>query len=694
MKYVVKHDTKGRLRIRCGKFAFSAEEGYGIAAGLQQKIYVTSVSTNHTNGSILVIYDPKHRDEVLNYFDNIKKTDLVCCEPSDHDVMAKTDLEFQQAVAASVVRRFIMKNFMPAPIRIGVTLFRAAGFIAHGVSSLLKCDMNVSVLDAAAISAALVQGDYSSASSVMFLLNLSGMIEDYTRKRTRNALSNSLALNVDTVWLCHEDGTQIQVPMEKVQTGDKIVIRMGSVIPFDGNVVDGEAMVNEAAMTGEPLSVLKKDGSSVFAGTVVEEGSVVIEVRALSSESRLSKIIELIDRSEGLKAGVQSRAENLADSIVPFSFVTSIATYLVTRNITKAMSVLMVDYSCAIKLSVPISVVSAMREAASHKIMVKGGKFLENFAEADTIVFDKTGTLTQACPQVAEVIAVNDFSKDYVLKTAACLEEHFPHSVAKAIVAKALEEGLHHEEEHAEVEYVVAHGIASKIGDNRAIIGSAHFVFDDEDIKFDGRKRNALEKKINGRSAVYLAIGDKLAGAICINDPVKEEAADVLKELRKYGVKNIIMLTGDSESAAKSACQELGIDSYRAQVLPEDKASVIESIKSEGHKVIMVGDGVNDSPALSAADVSVSMKDSSDIAKEVADISLLSANLHSLVTLRKLSMEVMKKINKNYRFIIGFNTMLLALGITGVITPQTSAICHNMSTMGISALSMRPCLKK
>lgn len=662
MKYVVKHDTKGRLRIRCGKFAFSAEEGYGIAAGLQQKIYVTSVNTNHTNGSILVIYDPKHRDEVLNYFDNIKKTDLVCCEPSDHDVMAKTDLEFQQAVAASVVRRFIMKNFMPAPIRIGVTLFRAAGFIAHGVSSLLKCDMNVSVLDAAAISAALVQGDYSSAASVMFLLNLSGMIEDYTRKRTRNALSNSLALNVDTVWLCHEDGTQIQVPMEKVQIGDKIVVRMGSVIPFDGNVV--------------------------------EEGSVVIEVRALSSESRLSKIIELIDRSEGLKAGVQSRAENLADSIVPFSFVTSIATYLVTRNITKAMSVLMVDYSCAIKLSVPISVVSAMREAASHKIMVKGGKFLENFAEADTIVFDKTGTLTQACPQVAEVIAVNDFSKDYVLKTAACLEEHFPHSVAKAIVAKALEEGLHHEEEHAEVEYVVAHGIASKIGDNRAIIGSAHFVFDDEGIKFDGRKRNALEKKINGRSAVYLAIGDKLAGAICINDPVKEEAADVLKELRKYGVNNIIMLTGDSESAAKSACEELGIDSYRAQVLPEDKASVIESIKSEGHKVIMVGDGVNDSPALSAADVSVSMKDSSDIAKEVADISLLSANLHSLVTLRKLSMEVMKKINKNYRFIIGFNTMLLALGITGVITPQTSAICHNMSTMGISALSMRPCLKK
>ena len=662
MKYVVKHDTKGRLRIRCGKFAFSAEEGYGIAAGLQQKIYVTSVNTNHTNGSILVIYDPKHRDEVLNYFDNIKKTDLVCCEPSDHDVMAKTDLEFQQAVAASVVRRFIMKNFMPAPIRIGVTLFRAAGFIAHGVSSLLKCDMNVSVLDAAAISAALVQGDYSSAASVMFLLNLSGMIEDYTRKRTRNALSNSLALNVDTVWLCHEDGTQIQVPMEKVQIGDKIVVRMGSVIPFDGNVV--------------------------------EEGSVVIEVRALSSESRLSKIIELIDRSEGLKAGVQSRAENLADSIVPFSFVTSIATYLVTRNITKAMSVLMVDYSCAIKLSVPISVVSAMREAASHKIMVKGGKFIENFAEADTIVFDKTGTLTQACPQVAEVIAVNDFSKDYVLKTAACLEEHFPHSVAKAIVAKALEEGLHHEEEHAEVEYVVAHGIASKIGDNRAIIGSAHFVFDDEGIKFDGRKRNALEKKINGRSAVYLAIGDKLAGAICINDPVKEEAADVLKELRKYGVNNIIMLTGDSESAAKSACEELGIDSYRAQVLPEDKASVIESIKSEGHKVIMVGDGVNDSPALSAADVSVSMKDSSDIAKEVADISLLSANLHSLVTLRKLSMEVMKKINKNYRFIIGFNTMLLALGITGVITPQTSAICHNMSTMGISALSMRPCLKK
>lgn len=692
MKYIIKHESQGRIRLRCGKFAFSEKEGFGIAERLKQEKFITDVITSHENGGILIKYQNNYKQEVLSLVDSIKKNDLICCEPSDGDLIRTIDKDFQQKLAYKLAKRTVFKLFIPSSLRAVITVCKAIPYILEGISNIFKFNINVAVLDGAAIGASLVQGEYSSSGSIMFLLTLSSMMEDYTRKRTKNALSQSLAVNVDRVWLVTEGG-EISIPMSKAVLGDKIKIRSGGMIPVDGKVVEGEALVNESTMTGEPLSVLKHDGTTVYAGTVVEEGGIVVEITALSSETRINKIISMIDQSESLKADVHSKAEKLADSIVPFSFMTSIGVYLFTRNITKALSVLMVDYSCAIKLSVPISVISAMREASNHRIMIKGGKYLESYAFADTIVFDKTGTLTEACPTVAKVIPLGKSTREEVLRTAACLEEHFPHSVAKAIVKQAHNEGLNHEEEHAEVEYVVAHGISSYLGDKKAVIGSAHFVLEDEKIHVTQSQQKKIDENINGYSAIYLAVGGKLIGVICINDPVRKEAKDVISQLKKLGVKNVIMLTGDSDSAARVACEDLGISEYRAQVLPADKAKIIEEIKAEGRQVIMVGDGINDSPALSAANVSVAMKDSSDIAKEVADITLLSTELNELVTLRLLSKKLFERINRNYKFILVFNTALLALGIGGMITPQTSALCHNMSTMAISAVSMRPCLK-
>lgn len=693
MNYTIKYDGEGRLRVRCGKFAFTEKQGFGIAQFLKKYPYISEVITSHSNGGILITYQSNDRENVLLLLNEIRKTDLAEVEPVDDDVIRQIDREFQNRVASMIVCRGLCRWLLPSPIRTIRTIYKALSYLAEGISSLLKCEINVSVLDGAAIGACLAQGKYSSANSIMFLLSLSSLMEDYTRKRTRNALSQSLAIHVDQVWLVTNQG-EVFVPMSQVHVGDAIRIRTGGMIPVDGTVVDGEAMINEASMTGEPLAVLKQVDSTVYAGTVVEEGSLVIQITALSSETRIQKIIEMIDRSENLKAEVQGKAERLADSIVPFSFLTAIGTYVFTRNITKALSVLMVDYSCAIKLSIPISVISAMREAAGHRIMIKGGKYLESFAAAETIVFDKTGTLTEACPKVKKIIPFGEFTRDEVLRMAACLEEHFPHSVANAIVKQAQEEGLLHEEEHAEVEYVVAHGIASYLGTQRTVIGSAHFIFEDEKIPIISKQITKIEKEINGCSAIYLAVGGELAGVIGIYDPVRNEAKAVIQELRELGISNIVMLTGDSENAAKAVAEELGITSYKSQVLPGDKAGMIEKLRAEGSHVIMVGDGINDSPALSAASVSVAMKDSSDIAKEVADITLLSANLDELITLRRLSQKLFQRIHQNYRFILIFNTTLLAMGLGGIISPQTSALYHNLSTLGISAMSMRPCLQK
>jgi heavy metal translocating P-type ATPase len=543
------------------------------------------------------------------------------------------------------------------------------------------------------VGVSVLQGNFNTASSIMFLLRLSELLEDYTRRKTRNALSQSLALNVDTVWV-EKNGEQVSIPVSQLQIGDKVAVRTGSMIPVDGKVCAGEASVNQASMTGEPLPVFKKPGDSVFAGTALEEGSILVEARSLAGESRINRLVELIDQSENLKAGIQSKAERIADRIVPFSFLLALSVYGFTGNLRKALSVLLVDFSCAIKLATPISVISAMKEASAKRIMVKGGKYLEAMAEADTVVFDKTGTLTVASPAVSRVVPFAGYERDEVLRTAACLEEHFPHSVARAVVRKAQEEELHHEEEHAEVEYIVAHGIATLHRGKRVVIGSFHFVAEDEKVEITQAQIDQVDKDANGDSVIFLGINGKMAGFICITDPPREQAAEAIAALRSAGIRHVVMLTGDSDATARIVAGKLGIDSYRSQVLPEDKAAIVKSLRAKGRKVIMVGDGINDSPALAAADVSVAMKDSSDIAREVADITLLSSDLYSLVTVRQLSRKLMDRIKGNFRSIISVNTALLLLGLAEIITPNTSALLHNAFTMSVSAASMRPCLKE
>ncbi|GAA0078608.1 heavy metal translocating P-type ATPase [Clostridium sp. CTA-5] len=691
MKYKIVHDMPGRLRVRCGEFAFSLEQSYSIEYVLKKSDYIEDVDACHVTGSILIFYNENFKEKVFEIISNINVSELPELDDDNKENSKEIDREFQNTLLHMFGKRLFIKLFMPTPIRKTLAIWNSFKFMNKGVTSLLQGEINVDVLDAASIGAALSQKAYKTAGSIMFLLNISELLEDYTRKKTKNELTKSLAINVESVWLANDD-KEILIPIGNLQVGDKIVIHTGNVIPVDGVVCDGEAMVNQSSMTGEPLAIEKGKDDVVYAGTVVEEGDIKVEVKALCSESRISKIIELIDNSEELKANIQGKAEKLADNIVPFSLFGAAATYLITRNITKALAILLVDYSCAIKLSTPISVISAMREASTHKVMVKGGKYLEALAEADTIVFDKTGTLTVASPTVAKVVAFDGFERNYVLKTSACLEEHFPHSVARAIVKKAAEEELHHKEEHAKVEYVVAHGIASSINEEKAIIGSYHFVFEDEGISLSDKQKELIEKESNGYSLIYLAVGNKPAGFICISDPVREEAKQIISNLKYTGINQVIMLTGDGEKNARIVSEKLGIDKFYAQVLPEEKANIIEELKEAGHKVIMVGDGINDSPALAAADISISMKDGSDIAKEVADATLMSSNLESLVTVRKISQNLMVKINKNYRNILWFNTSLLVLGLFGYIRPTTSAVLHNLSTMGISADSMRPCL--
>ena len=693
MKFKIVHDMPGRIRVRCGQYAFSLDESISLEYVLKRNSYIEDAKASHLTGSILIYYKEENKKYILNIIRGIKVSELPPVEETNKDSTKLIDTNFQKTLVNMVGGRMLMKLFVPMPIRKVITLFKSVGFIKKGLSSLLNGKINVEVLDATSIAAALSQRKFTTASSIMFLLNISELLEDYTRVKTKSQLKNSLAINVDNVWLANND-EEILVPLSQIQVGDKIIIHTGNMIPVDGTVCNGEAMVNQSTMTGEPLPVRKTVEDTVFAGTVVEEGSITIEVKALNSESRISKIIDLIDNSEELKAGIQGKAEKLADRIVPFSLLGAGITYLITRNVTKSLAILMVDYSCAIKLSTPISVISAMREASTHKIMVKGGKYLEALSKADTIVFDKTGTLTVASPEVAKVVPFDGFERDYVLKTVACLEEHFPHSVARAIVKQSEKEELYHKEEHAEVEYIVAHGIASHIGDKKVVVGSSHFVFEDEGVKLLKKNKAVIEKEGNGYSIIYLAVGGKAAGFICIKDPVREEAKEVIGELKGLGIENVIMLTGDGEQTAARVCDELGIDRFYSQVLPEDKANVIEGLKNEGHTVIMVGDGVNDSPALAAANVSIAMKDGSDIAREVADVTLMESDLRNLVLLRILSANVMKKISRNYKNILGINTSLLLLGVLGYMSPTTTALLHNVSTMAISAASMRPCINE
>ena len=688
------YDKGTRLRVRSGQWAFTKEEGYGLASLLLENDFINGVYTSHRNGSILIYYvGVENKSKIFDILDSITLNDLFEAEPTQLQISKEITDDFILKLAKMFGRRLFGRIFYPPPLKILFTLLHASKFLWEGLDSLTSFRIDVALLDGAAVAGALWQRDFGPATSMMFLLAISDALEEYTVQKAKSTLRDSLALNIDTVWLVGEDGVEEPCPAIEVKKGDKVKIHMGDIIPVDGKVVDGEGMVNEASMTGEPLAVHKRPGKTVHAGTVIEEGNIIVEVHSINKETRLNKIIDLIENSEDLKANAQSKAENLADSIVPYSFLATALTYLFTGNAKRALSVLMVDFSCAIKLTTPLSIISAMREASDNRMMVKGGKFLEKYATADTIVFDKTGTLTNASPKVVHVFPMTKrYSREDILRMAACIEEHFAHSIATAIVKHAEEEGIKHEEDHSEVEYIVAHGIATTYGDKRVVIGSRHFLFDDEGIKINKTQEKKIKKEVQEHSVVYMAIDGKLEGLICIDDPVREEAKYVIDELKELGIVNIIMLTGDSESAAKSSAKALGITEYRSQVLPEDKSRIVEELKAEGKTVIMVGDGINDSPALAAADVSVSMKHSSDIAREVADISLLSDDLHDLVTLRKLSTGMFDKINANYRRIVAVNGSLLVLGAFGVITPTTSSFVHNLSTMLFGALSTKSVL--
>ena len=691
MKYQIIYDQPGRLRLRSGMYAFTEQQGYSLAALLRQNPAVLSVEVTWRNCGILIYYKEGCREEILQLVSSICQKDLIEIEAQEEDQSAKLDTDFQMNLVKTAGYHFARKLFLPVLLNNGWILYRSAQYIARGIKELWNHRLNVEVLDAASILASLAQRDCKTASSVMFLLNISSLLEEYTHKRTHNALARSLSINVDRVWRVDGD-TDTLVPMADIHVNDWIRVRSGNLIPVDGRVIDGEAMINEASMTGESLAVAKRADSSVYAGTVLEEGSLVIQVTALSDESRIAQIMDMIDHSEALKAGVQSQAEHLADAIVPYSFIGAIGVFAITRNLTKALSVLMVDYSCAIKLSTPIAVISAMKEASDHGILIKGGKYFEIFSEADTIVFDKTGTITESCPKLDKVIPFGKYTRDEVLRISACLEEHFPHSVARAIVKQAEVEELVHEELHAEVEYVVAHGISSKIGDKKCLIGSYHFIAEDEHIRVTQKQRMEIEAAAQGRSVIYLTIGKSLAGVLLIYDPPRPEAKAVIQDLYKEGIKRIYMLTGDSENAARAVAEEIGVTNYQAQVLPEDKANIIGSLRSDKTKLIMVGDGITDSPALAAADVSVAMQDASDLAREVADITLLHNNLEDIVFLRRLSNAMLQRIKGNYRFIVTFNTGLLVSGLAGLISPAVSAYLHNLSTMMIGASSMRLCL--
>ena len=688
MKYRIVHEGEDRLRVKCGKRAFSKKEGDIISGYLLDSDFISRVRTNPANGSILIEHDKTRSSDVYALLDLLEPDMLI--KEGRYEDFTNEDInaDFTDRLTDMVMHRYLRKMFVPRPLRHLNALFKAVRFIVPGISALLSGKVNVDVLDATSIGISLYQRDFSTASSIMFLLRVSDLLEEYTHQKTKMALVRSLAVNVDRVWKV-EDGQDTEVSVMDIVPGDFIRVRTGHSVPLDGEIVQGEALVNESSMTGEPLSVRRTVDDSVYASSVVEEGNIVIRVRSLATETRIQSIVSLIDSSEKLKAGIENKATRLADGIVPYSFLLAGAVMALTGNVTKAVSVLMVDYSCAIKLTTPVSIISAMREASDHGIMVKGGKFIEAYANADTIVFDKTGTLTYSEPNLAKVVPLNGKSRKEVLKIAACLEEHFPHSVANAIVKGAHEEGLDHREEHTEVEYVVAHGISSTINGRRAVIGSGHFIFEDEGIELSEENRKIILRESEGYSVVYLAQGDELEGILCIEDPVRQEAIEVIGRLREEGIENIVMLTGDGSAAARNVYETLALDDFVSGVLPEDKADSVKGMRELGRTVIMVGDGVNDSPGLSAADVSVAMGESSDIAREVADISLKGDDLNGLVTMRKLSRRTLDRINSNYRIIVAFNSMLLVLGIAGLIAPATSALLHNGSTMALTGHSMR-----
>ena len=686
MKFTIKHETKQRMRIHVAGQKMTYEQADILMYYLHNEKQITFVKVYERTGDAVIEYIGERSDVILllqRFRYEQVHLPIGVLENSGREVNAA----YQEKLIGKVVMRYAAKWLLPYPIRAGLITLNSLKYIKNGVKTLAKGKIEVPVLDATAIGVSILRNDIDTAGSVMFLLGIGELLEEWTHKKSVEDLARSMSLNVSKVWLLHENG-EVLVPAEEVQKGDHVVVHMGNVIPFDGNVVAGEAMVNQSSLTGESLAVRRMEGATVYAGTVVEEGELIIFVKATEGASKFEKIVAMIEESEKLKSGLESKAEHLADRLVPYSLGGTVLTYLLTRNVTKALSILMVDFSCALKLAMPISVLSAIREASLKDVTVKGGKFLEAVAEADTIVFDKTGTLTKAKPTVADVISFNGEEPDELLRIAACLEEHFPHSMAKAVVNAANEKNLKHEEMHSKVEYLVAHGISTTIGEKRVVIGSYHFIFEDEKVEIPEGTKEKFESIPAEYSHLYLAINQVLAAVICIEDPLREEANAVINTLHEIGIGKVVMMTGDSERTAAAVAARVGVDEYYSEVLPEDKAGFIEKERAAGRKVIMVGDGINDSPALSAADVGIAISDGAEIAREIADITIGADDLYQIVTLKVLSDGLMKKIQKNYRFIVGFNSILIALGIGGVIQPTTSALLHNGSSLYISLKSM------
>lgn len=699
MKFQMIHEVRDRIHVRCLSAkgvlfrGFDARQGAVILSRLERISGVYKVKLYSASGEVAITFAPDKRASLrpilLDTLAYLDPNDPGLQKSSKHQADALIlNRTYRNRLLSHVTRHFACKWFLPMPVRMLRAWYHTLGFIRKGVKSLLSGKLDVPVLDATAITAAMLQNDLGTAGSIMLLLGIGDILEEWTLKKSVHDLASHMSINVDTAWKVLENGTEIEVPLTEVEKGDVISVKMGSTIPLDGLVTGGEALVNQASMTGESMPVRKTVDGTVFAGTVVEDGEICIRVTGTVGDTRFDRIVKIIEDSEAFKSNLEGRANHLADRLVPWCLGGTLLTYLITRNVMKAMAVLMVDFSCALKLSMPLAVLSAMRECSTYKITVKGGKFLEAVAEADTIVFDKTGTLTLAKPKVADVICFDGYSRETVLRYAACLEEHFPHSVANAIVRQAADEGITHDELHSKVEYIVAHGIASRVGDKRIVIGSHHFIFEDEHCRVPEGQEDLFESRSPAYSHVFMALNGVLMAIICISDPLRPEAVEVMKALRRVGFQNLVMMTGDSKRTAENVAATLELDRFYAEVLPEEKAQFVKAAKAEGHRVVMVGDGINDSPALSEADAGIAIAEGADIAREIADITISARDLHQLIVLKELSNLLMKRVNFNYDFVVSFNAALIALGVAGILPPATTALLHNGSTIALSLHSM------
>jgi len=686
MKCTILHEGKGRMRVHVEKVRMTLHRADVLEAYLNHHDAIVHAAVYERTGDVVITYTGRRSAAIAvlaGYKFDVAEYDALVASTDSR----RLNREYQDKMFDLVAGRCLRKLFLPAPLDAAYTAFRSIHFLWKGVRCVLSRRLEVEVLDALSIGVSLLRGDFGTAGSVMFLLNLGSLLEEWTRKKSLDDLARSMALNVDKVWV-RSQGTEVLVPLTKVRSGDEVVVRSGNMIPLDGTVLEGEAMVNQAALTGEAMPVRKAEGSTLYAGTVVEEGECVFIAKAEGGSNRYDKIVAMIEESEKLKSSTENRALVLADKLVPWCLGATVVTYLLTRNATRAISCLMVDFSCALKLSMPLAVLSAMRECGSYHITVKGGKYLEALSKADTIVFDKTGTLTRATPQVVEVVPFSGCNEREVLQLAACLEEHFPHSMANAVVRAAKEHGISHEEMHSEVEYIVAHGIASRVGGERVVIGSHHFVFEDEKCTIPAAEQQKFDALKPAYSHLYMAASGQLVGVICISDPLRPEAAAVLNGLRALGIRNTVMMTGDSERTAAAIAKQVGVDRFFAEVLPEDKANFVQQAKAEGHTVVMIGDGINDSPALSAADIGIAINSGAAIAREIADVTIKADSLEELVALKAIANSLQKRVHANYRFVLTFNSALIALGALGILQPASSAMLHNLSTIGISLKSM------